>query len=247
MDRFSVTLGLLGLVNARDRDLAMRLQGDEERLGYQIPDELRRYYATSGLVDRIEGWFGNRFEQPGRLGLHPDLLPGDHPGLVLITENQALCDWVVALESGEDPPVYVVGNLVDGHSVMEWAPSVSAFMSAIAWDVALVPGPEDVPMIQAQAAQLEPATLDWLRNEFIEGVETRGWPCTTTQRFRRGRQAIELWNCPGQCEWTIVAQSLQQLEELVTDLMGISNLNATMWSDEPEGEALLERIRSVRR
>lgn len=246
MDRLSVTLGLLGLSNVKDRGLAARLRQDEARLGRPLPDELRRYYSVAGLLDRVGTWFGNKFQSPGELRIHPRSLPGDHPGLLLVSENQGVCDWVAALDGGEDPPVYVVGDLVTGDPIVEWAPSLSDFMSAVAWDVEILPGGPNVPMIQAQGGELDAGTLGWLRDEFIEGVATSGWPCVTTYRFRRGEQAIELWSCPGECDWSIVARTVPALESLVADLLGATDLDAKLWSSDPEGEALLASVRSHR-
>ena len=111
------------------------------------------------------------------------------------------------------------GGRLSGETVVEHASSLPDFLTAIAWDVQALSPPEVVPVIRAQASELDSATLGRLRQRFDEGIETRSWPCRATHRFFRGDQAIELWACPGQCDWLIVAGSLGSLENLVRDVV----------------------------
>ena len=128
--------------------------------------------------------------------------------------------------------------------MVQYASTLSDFLTAIAWDVAVLSPPPGVPVIHAQAAELDLATLGWLRNRFDEGIKTRGWPCQANYRFRRRDQAIELWSCTSQCDWTIVAGSADSLEDLARDVLDLSDLTSSLWSNEPIGEALLERVRT---
>jgi hypothetical protein len=63
-------------------------------------------------------------------------------------------------------------------------------------------------------------------------------------RFERDGAHVLLWSCAGQCDWWIRATSVGRLEVAVSELIGLSNLNASLWSNDVGGEDLLRSSRS---
>ena len=73
---------------------------------------------------------------------------------------------------------------------------------------------------------------------------TIGWPCGgSSYRFEREGAFVLLWACRGQCDWWIAAESPGRLEQAVAELLPLSNIRTAIWSNEPDGEELLEGLR----
>lgn len=162
--------------------------------------------------------------------------------LWLLTENQGVCRWGVSLDKGDDPPVIVGGDLSVGMRALEFAPNVGAFVFAFGWD-GLLMGPG--PLIQAQADPLDSESLAYLRTHFGEKVKTLGWPGEVNYRFENDDGVrVELWNVTGrQCDWMISGPA-PALEAVTHRLLPLSNLTHRLWSNDPDGEAMLSRVRT---
>lgn len=73
---------------------------------------------------------------------------------------------------------------------------------------------------------------------------THGWPCRDKRRFQRDDQRIALWSCDDQCDWWLVTQSPASLHRLVRDVIHLSDLKESLWSNDATGMAILSRVRS---
>ena len=165
------------------------------------------------------------------------------PVLVISVESQAVCAWGVPL-GVPDPPVLVGGHVTAGddvsRSTVAYATGLTAFVATRRWDAVCL-GRE--PLLQAQAAELDPDTLAALRGRHEELPASSGWPGRATYRFQRRSVTILLWDSPGQCDWWISAADDGELEEAVESLVRLSDLGESLWSDDPGGDRLLTRLR----
>ncbi len=245
MSSHQALLNELGLEGSVDAHISKLLDDDEARFGKPLPRVLRDMYETPGLLGLLDNWFSNRFERPGALRTYPHQpSPLVSRPLWLASENQGVGHWVVPMDGSDDPPVYVTGDLRSGRSVARYADSLAEFFGAVAWDVTGVAGPDDVPIIQAQADPLDSVSIAFLEQRFVQRSTTHGWPCRDNRRFQRDDQRIALWSCDDQCDWWLVAQSPASLHRLVRDVIHLSDLKESLWSNDATGMAILSRVRS---
>jgi hypothetical protein len=208
-----------------------------------VPDLVRRI-LTADLVRDLAAPFQDQVVFPGRVLIddvgEPDRrFPGWRgPVLVVSVENQGVCAWGVPL--GQDDPVVVVGgDLLDhGHTTIQYAPSVVAFVEARRWDGDCL---SQVPLVQAQAEPVDATSLGRLRSRLDAGPTTAGWPAGRQLRFRRGGCRVMLWSGRDQCDWWISGPE-PELRDLVEELLPLSNLRRALWSNDDAGDALLSAL-----
>jgi hypothetical protein len=165
------------------------------------------------------------------------------PVLVVSDENQGVCAWGVPV-GVVDPPVVVGGEVAVGEdwadeTTIVYAPSVDHFVAARRWDRACL----REPLIQAQAAELDRPTLDFLRGNFIEVFPTHGHPAAAQHRFEDDTARVLLWSGADQCDWWISATDTAALRALVERLLPLSDLRSSLWSNDSGGEELLRQVR----
>ncbi|GLZ01267.1 hypothetical protein Acsp02_85180 [Actinoplanes sp. NBRC 103695] len=98
--------------------------------------------------------------------------------------------------------------------------------------------------MQAQAAELDTASLSQLIQWYRQKPSTMGWPGHTVHRFERRDVKIMIWDAPGQCDWWISSPDVAALGDMVQQLLPLSDLRASLWSTDAEGTALIRRARS---
>ena len=203
---------------------------------------MRAVLAYDGLIEALAATYD---AQPGlasgRLLTAADLPGIDGDVVWLMTENQGVCVWGVPLDVGDDPPV-VVGGDVDGNRPTIYAETLGAFACGWAWDRMLR---GRTPLLQAQAAGLGERVESWMASRLTIGPSTFGWPCRRNLRFGDEAEgiAIGLWACAGQCDWWISGTDSGTAERWVAELVQFDDLRSSLWSDDEEGSALLERVR----
>lgn len=211
-----------------------------------IPAPLSR--ITAQVADELAVTFDDQvvfpheivIDEPGASDRH---FPGwPTPVLLISVENQGVCAWGVPLND-PNPPVVVGGELSDGNDTSDrtvrYATSVDAFIAARRWDRACM---SDRVLLQAQAAELDPASLAYLRSRFEERPSSTGWPAVVTYRFQDAHIKIMLW-AGDQCDWFISGTDPSELESAARELSEHCNLRTVLWSNHPDGETLLDRIR----
>jgi hypothetical protein len=206
---------------------------------------------TGQVADEVAGVFGDQVVFPQRILVDDPrdeqrLFPGwPTPVLVISHENQGVVSWGVPL-GDPSPPVLVGGDLDDPQTesgTLVYAPSVEAFIAARLWDRTCW---SREPLIQAQAQVLDEDSLAVVRAGFEEGPTTRGWPGHTQYRFEGRGVKMMLWSGSRQCDWWLSATDTDTLAQVITDLMALSDLRDTFWSNDLAGEALLREIRGNR-
>lgn len=206
---------------------------------------------TADVADEVGAVFGDEVVFPRRLVVDDPqdeqrLFPGwPTPVLVISHENQGVVSWGVPL-GDPAPPVLVGGDLDDPQTelgTLVYAPSVEAFITARRWDRTCW---SREPLVQAQAQVLDEDVLAVLRARFEEAPATRGWPGHTQYRFQRRGVTLMLWSGSRQCDWWLSGTDTETLAQVVTDLMALSDLRETFWSNDLAGDALLREIRAGR-
>jgi hypothetical protein len=166
------------------------------------------------------------------------------PVLVLSDENQGVCSWGVPLD-GSSGQVLVGGDLLDaGYATVLYATSVEDFVAARRWDHICLAA---APVLQAQAAELDQASLGYLRARLAPAVATAGWPGPRQYRFEGQDVRVLLWSQTGQCDWWISGSSELSLREFAAGLLDLSDLRSTLWSDDDSGVRLLDELRMAPR
>jgi hypothetical protein len=169
------------------------------------------------------------------------LFPGwPTPVLVISIENQGVCAWGVPL-GDSDPPVLVGGELLDApDATLQYAPSIESFIAARRWDAVCL---TQEPLLQAQAAAVDAESLAVLRGRFNELPPTAGWPWAAQHRFENGTTRIMLWSGKEQCDWWISSADKSELKAVAKQLLSLSDLRVSMWSNDGDADLLLRELR----
>jgi hypothetical protein len=176
--------------------------------------------APPGFSRRFPGW------------------PG--PVLVLSDENQGVCSWGVPSGGGGEV-VVVGGDLLDaGCATVVYAASVADFIAARRWDHRCL---SSGPVLQAQAAELDLASLGHLQARLAPAVATAGWPGSRQYRFEGRGVQVMLWSQAGQCDWWVSAVSEASLRQFTAGLLDLPGLGQALWSNDEDGERLLSEVR----
>jgi hypothetical protein len=210
-----------------------------------VPEAVERL-LTVDVAMEIAGVFTDNLVYPERIvvdgpaSVGPGLgrrFPGwPGPVLVLSDENQGVCSWGVPLD-GDRSPVLVGGELLDaGEATVRYAASVEDFIAARRWDRrCLTAG----PLLQAQAPELDQASLGHLRALLSPAVSTAGWPGSRQHRFEGLGVRVLLWSAAGQCDWWISAATEEPLRAFTAGLLELPGLHGTLWSNDDAGARLL--------
>jgi len=217
----------------------------ESELGFELPASALDLLRFPGLMPAIAAGYEGTTKFPTSPQLVDDsFLPWEaEPILELLVENQGVVAWGLPLERGGDPPV-LVGWRDTADPLIEFAPSVAEFVYAMAWDCHRF---EQSPLVQAQAKRLDPTSLVALRSRYREVTETRGWPADNTYRFEGERGlTVTLWSGGSQCDWYVTAGDSITLASEVQWLSTLSDLRDSFWSNDPDGEELLAKLRPAK-
>jgi hypothetical protein len=187
-------------------------------------------YPEQVVVDTPDSdWWGTQRQFPG--------WPGDV--LVLSVENQGVCSWGVPL-GGDSCEVLVGGDLLDaGHATVRYAASVADFIAVRRWDRQCL---RRDSLLQAQAPELDEASLTRLAGLLSPGPSTAGWPGSSQYRFEGGGVRVMLWDQEGQCDWWISAASEAQLTAFTAQLIDLPGLRGYLWANSDAGERILREL-----
>ncbi|KHD73632.1 hypothetical protein [Actinoplanes utahensis] len=179
----------------------------------------------------------------------PELANRRFPGwagsvLVISVENQGVCAWGVPL--GNDNPEILIGGEIQHRAgwvrgTERYCYDTAAFVAARKWDASCL---SQGPLLQAQAAELDAGTLSVLRQQCEQRPTTTGWPGHTVHRWERLGAKIMLWDSRGQCDWWVSATDLTALHAVAEFVHPLSDLGSSLWSNDPDGIALLRRVRA---
>ena len=217
----------------------------DSRCGGRLPASVKEWYSLVDSVDILakktsdhpvpledlgkvfENWYG---------GGRRDFVAEGY--LVIMSENQGVCNWAVPLNSGEeDPPVMVE---VDSSPDCLWQPFAdrfSIFINTIVCDWM------DSIRLCAQDTPLTDQDLEFLRGQFKEGYSTYNWPAKISYRFRQRDQYILLWAGEDQTDWHLAADNVDSLYELVMTVWHCGSLSDSLYETDDLGSIVLERMR----
>lgn len=224
-------------------------------MAFTVPAVVERL-LTADVAEEIARAFGDQVVYPQRILVdsqaEPSLrwpgpsrrFPGwPGPVLVLSDENQGVCSWGVPVHGGSSE-VLVGGDLLDvGHVTVVYAASVEDFIAARRWDHQCL---NSIPVLQAQAAELNQASLGYLQARLAPLVPTAGWPGSHQYRFEGQDVRVMLWSYAGQCDWWVSASSAPSLQAFTAGLLDLPDLSKALWSNDKAGARLLNELRGLR-
>lgn len=220
-----------------------RPSGQTWAVSVSVPPAVERL-LTADVAEEIAKTFGDSPVYPERVVVDSPAsrsrrFPGwPGPVLVLSDENQGVCSWGVPLD-GSGHQVLVGGDLLDtGHATVAYTASVEDFIAARRWDYQCF----RPPLLMAQAAGLDQASLGYLQARLAPAVATTGWPGPRQYRFEHQDVRVMLWSCSGQCDWWISAPDKLSLKTFAAGLLGLSNLRRALYSNDDCGAQVLGEL-----
>ena len=140
-------------------------------------------------------------------------------------------------------PRSVGGDLLDaGCATVVYAASAADFIAARRWDHRCL---NDGPVLQAQAAALDLASLGYLQARLAPALATAGWPGPRQYRFEDRDVRVMLWSQAGQCDWWVSAASPASLRQFAAGLLHLPALRQALWCNDQDGERLLSEARQL--
>jgi hypothetical protein len=159
--------------------------------------------------------------------------------LLIMTENQGVCNWAVRLDGSDDPPVVVE---VDSAPNDRWQPYTSAFSAFIfcrIWD-----NPPGEIKCFAQD-ELSDADLELLKRTFTAQPTTHAWPGDVQYRFQSRHGRILLWDSDRHgTDWRLHANTPQELAALLSEIWHCGNLRASLYTHWGEAQHVLDTLRA---
>jgi hypothetical protein len=146
-----------------------------------------------------------------------------------------------------DGRVLVGGDLLDdGQATVPYTASVQDFIAARRWDHHCL---AQEPVLLAQAAEMDQASLSYLQARLSAVPGTAGWPGRRQYRFEDQDHGVRvlLWAGAGQCDWHISAASMNSLTTVTAGLLELPSLRQALWSNHEAGARLLSELRGRRR
>jgi hypothetical protein len=191
---------LVGLPAVADPGRRRFLADRERELGIRIPAAVAEWYAIDGAVEHfVQGSSPIivRLEQLGMAADGADLAAGR---LLLASDYQGCCDWLVdlaptlpagwdvplpglaspaehqaALVKRADPPVWLSDPEDPADTWSLAAPRFSAYVYAEAWDIAFGALPHSELVSTFDSVPFGDGDLALLRREFVAGPRSYGW------------------------------------------------------------------------
>lgn len=233
-------------VQPRRSEAAIELVSElDSRCGGRLPAAVKEWYSLDGAVNILAKKTSDHLVPLEELGkVFDDWYGGGRRDfvaegyLVIMTENQGVCNWAVPLNSEEeDPPVLVE---VESSPNVVWKPFAdrfSIFVNTIVCDWI------DSIHLCAQDTPLADKDLGFLREHFTEGYSTYNWPAKQSYRFRQQDQYILVWAGEDQTDWHLAADSADSLYELVRTVWHCGSLSDSLYEADELGSIVLERMR----
>jgi len=219
----------------------------ERYMRRSFPAAVREWYTLEGSVELLRTYSNSDnpvpLEELGRpvddwYESGPRNLVADSL-LWFMWENQGVCNWAVRLDGTADPPV-VVERDSGPHEV--WQPAADSFSDFVfcqIWDFQPAGA-----RCGAGERGLAANDLEFLRRTFTAGVTTYGWPGATNYRFHTPWGRILIWHSPdGGTYWNLVANSGDELQELIRAVSCCANLRDGLEGCDEAGRAAVARVR----
>ena len=243
-------LRLLSL-EARSSPKARKALDDIERTTNQkLPPAVREWYELEGAVGILAKYSNDDHPVPidelaqsltdAERNLR-DLIKQKF--LVIKHENQGVCTWAVLLDGSADPPVFLdFDSRFD--SPIRCADSFSHYVFSCVWDYSQVLAADSL-LLQAQNSPLSEAALSFLSSNFDEECVTYGWPGERQYRFHKGNQRVLVWADSAQADWWVHAETAESLESLVRLVGPLDSVGKALWSNDAQGQFVLQRTRET--
>jgi hypothetical protein len=202
------TLALIGPhVSAGDPEA---VREGERRLKSPFPPSVREWYANIGGTAILQEFSNDdRSLEPQEFEIRE--IAG-HPLVIFMTENQSVCWWAFALDSSDDPPVYV-GYYGQSDAPLLQTRTFSDFVYSRVFDYAHFGDPDRYWMQEGRVPSA--GNLTALRQIFSEEITTKEWTGTTAFRFSAPQGHLVIWVGVETATWIVSASSAQDRDLLL--------------------------------
>ena len=140
--------------------------------------------------------------------------------VIFMKENQSVCWWAFALDSSDDPPVYV-GYYGKSDEPFLQTRTFSDFVYSRVFDFANIGDPDRYWMREGRVPSAD--DLKALRHILREEVSTKEWTRTTAFRFSAPQGQLVIWVGSDTATWIVSASSAHNrdlLLQLTQDAVG---------------------------
>jgi hypothetical protein len=243
------SLDCLGMSGIPDPTAIGQLRSRFAELGISLPASVAEWFGMRDGVELLQRY--SDCDQPIALehlgeplqwcwGKERDCI---REGLLpFMVEHQGVCLWAVRLDAGDDPPVMIARD-----PDLEWHPCASSFSTFVAcqvWDHAeVLADASDRVVLAAQAAPLRKVDLEFLRVRFHERPTTHGWPGKHQYRFDRDDARVLVRDGGDQADWWLATSSQGSAKALAREVWCCADLATSLWSNDPRGAGVLQRLR----
>lgn len=124
-----------------------------------------------------------------------------------------------------------------------WRPHAASFSTFIACQIWDHHDRDDRVLLVAQASELAPADLAFLRERFLERPTTHGWPTKNISRFERDDVHVLIWDGDGQADWHISAVSDEEVAAVARELRACGKLRTSLHGVDDRGEHIVRALR----
>ncbi len=225
------------------------LKRQEKKLGRHIPESVIEWYSLEGSIDLMRKYSNDDYPEEVHSFKIIEIEEGEV--ISIMTENQAVCEWVLKIDDSKDPPVLVKvdGSLGHKGKWQIYSNHFSEFIYSIVFDHIN----QFYPTITAFSCEMmnEQEYTD-IKKTFIEDLITYGWPSEIQLRFynKERNQFILVWNkyecgndlCSDWFFWGTTKEDLFKLLEIVLPYK--RNLFEGLDAYKEDGEEILSKFKN---
>jgi len=232
------TFQLLGAEPEKTRAAESVIEKVETHLGLKLPESIRDWYSRHGAIEVLTTHSNG-----------DPLVPIEKFSIIerqsrrLIPfreENQGVCNWAIALDDSEDPPIYVEVDS-GGKDWQLLAPTFSDYVFSCVWDYRMIFF--NPALVQAQNQPLTESAVKALRRDFRPRVMTQGWPGSTQFRFQSDSGAILIWASENQADWFVASPDPASLESILRNIWEIDHVGDWLYETSQMGKIILDKLK----
>ena len=240
----SATYNIIGERPVVSSETRLYIEALEKRI--RFPASLKEWYSLDKAVEILSDRTTDLPVELRELGKPFDDWYGGGPCdfvskgyLVVMRENQGVCNWAVRLNDEDDPPVVVE---VDSSPDVVWQPFAESFSTFI-YTLIIDSGLNNCSSLAAQDQSLSARDLKFLQENFFQGPSTFNWPGKTNYRFSMEDQNILIWDSPDQSDWNLWSDSTESLKSLVEKVWHLGSLEETIYGHDSSGDEILSLMK----
>jgi hypothetical protein len=233
------------------REKIKLLMNRQAACGVKFPESVMEWYSMGSSLEILKKY--SRADDPYHPGQFGKVMKDWYGGgerdfakeglLLILSENQGVCQWAVKLDGSDDPPVVIEVDTAPNDQWLTYVDSFSDFVYTQVWDNC---GKDYRYYFNAIDDQLKPDEVIYLQSCYKENIRTYGWPGDVNYRFYNDDVRILVWNSEshGQADWFIFTKSEAATVDLMKRLYSISDLKHTLESWEKDDLDVLNQAKT---